>query len=277
MRIAQRLEAILASGQRGVHVSVDRALGSTPRDAGAAMLVLESGDFYGTIGGGALEWEALRIARGLLTSRTSGAQIHDMALGPELAQCCGGRMALRFECFGPGDRARAAEMANAVAEQDAFTPLALFGAGHVGRALVLALAPLPFAIRWIDARADMFPAAVPANAVKVAAGDPEAEIEALSDGSFVLVMTHSHALDLAIVSRALALDRFPFVGLIGSKTKRVRFERRMVEAGLSQSAQARLVCPVGIDGIESKEPAMIAASMAARLLIAREICQGISP
>jgi xanthine dehydrogenase accessory factor len=110
-----------------------------------------------------------------------------------------------------------------------------------------------------------------------AALDPVAEIDALEDHSFVLVMTHSHPLDLAIVSRALADRDFPFVGLIGSATKRARFESRMRDAGLSDAARQRLVCPVGVEGIDGKEPAMIAVSMAAALLRAREALTRTGP
>ena len=266
MSTSARLNRILAQGRRVVHVSVERAQGSTPREAGASMLVLESGEIAGTIGGGALEWEAQRLAGKMFEKDAPSLMRHEMALGPELAQCCGGRMALRFELLTPADVARAAELAR---EAD-LTPLALFGAGHVGRALVLALAPLPFSIRWIDARATIFPDAVPGNVTKIAPLDPAGEIAGLAPNSFVLVMTHSHPLDLDIVARALVAGSFPFIGLIGSSTKRMRFEKRLAEAGVPGSAIAQLVCPVGIEGIEGKEPATIAASMAARLLIARE-------
>jgi xanthine dehydrogenase accessory factor len=144
-------------------------------------------------------------------------------------------------------------------------PVLLFGAGHVGRALALALAPLPFRLRWIDGRADAFPQHGPANAVMVRSDDPEAEVAAAPTGAFVLVMTHDHALDLAIVAAALARADLPFVGLIGSATKRARFETRLCAAGFG-AALERLVCPIGLPGIAGKEPAIIAAATAAQLL-----------
>jgi xanthine dehydrogenase accessory factor len=150
------------------------------------------------------------------------------------------------------------------------TPLLLFGAGHVGRALVLALAPLPFRVRWIDTRPDAFPAAMPANVVAVQTGAPEAEIAAAPVGAFALVMTHDHGLDLAITAAALARPVLPFVGLIGSATKRARFERRLRELGLGDDRIAGLACPIGVVGIEGKEPAIIAAATAAQLLVARD-------
>ena len=124
---------------------------------------------------------------------------------------------------------------------EATTPVYLFGAGHVGRALALALAPLPFAVRWIDPRADEFPQLAPANVKLVAAADPPAELTAAPDGAFVLAITHSHALDLAVVAEALRQDRFPYVGMIGSATKRARFVSQLRRRDLPRRGrQARL-------------------------------------
>jgi xanthine dehydrogenase accessory factor len=148
--------------------------------------------------------------------------------------------------------------------------LYLFGAGHVGRALVLALAPLPFDVIWIDPRRDAFPGATPANVRAVHIAEPATALAAAPPGTFVLVMTHSHALDLELVHAALASQRFACVGLIGSATKRARFRKRLSNLGLSVDAISRLVCPIGIAGIASKAPAAIAASVAADLLIRHE-------
>ncbi|HTN98503.1 MAG TPA: xanthine dehydrogenase accessory protein XdhC [Nordella sp.] len=145
-------------------------------------------------------------------------------------------------------------------------PLYLFGAGHVGRALVLALAPLPFATSWIDPRRDSFPTALPANVTPVRAGNPVAELNNAAPGTFLLVMTHSHALDLAIVDRALRDARFPYVGLIGSASKRARFLSRLRQAGIGEDGFAAFKCPIGLSGITSKEPAIIAAATVAELL-----------
>ena len=135
--------------------------------------------------------------------------------------------------------------------------------------MILALAPLPFRTRWIDPRRETFPQRAPANVAMVHATDPVAELLAAPSGAQVLVMTHSHPLDLAIVSEALRQQRFSFVGLIGSATKRARFLSQMRAAGLSEEALARLTCPIGLPGVEGKEPAVIAAAIAAQLLIAR--------
>jgi xanthine dehydrogenase accessory factor len=148
-------------------------------------------------------------------------------------------------------------------------PILLFGAGHVGRALALALAPLPFAVRWIDPREGAFPPHIPTNATPILTSDPEAEIVRAPADAAVIVMTHDHGLDLAITAAALQRG-FPFVGLIGSATKRARFERRFRDLGIPGARIEALACPIGLPGIGGKEPAVIAASVAAQLLQERE-------
>ena len=262
-------------------VSLVAVAGSAPRDAGTRLVVTRLG-FHGTIGGGALEWRALAEAQALLGQKTTRAE--SLALGPALGQCCGGKVELLTEVFVAEDLPRL----RALAAQEAagpfsltgrivspgyreefgrsLRPLFLFGAGHVGRALVLALAPLPFAITWVDSRPAAFPAAFPANVTARQADNPTLLLAAAPIGSFVLVMTHSHALDLALVATALAQPQLAYVGLIGSATKRARFEARLREGGLAAERIAALVCPIGMAGITSKEPASIAASTVAQLL-----------
>jgi xanthine dehydrogenase accessory factor len=155
-------------------------------------------------------------------------------------------------------------------------PLVLFGAGHVGRALVLALAPLPFFVTWVDPRPDAFPAYLPANVTATRLDDPVAALAGAAAGSFVLVMTHSHPLDLALVHAALADDRFPYVGLIGSRSKRTRFEKRLAAGGIAAGRIAELVCPIGVGGITAKAPAVIAAATAAELLVRDEALRAAS-
>ena len=341
-----RLLAVLDDASSAALVTVVAAEGSTPREAGARMIVRPDGAFLGTIGGGALEWELIAEARAMLAA-AEPARLRIRPLGPELGQCCGGRVTTLVEVFGPEDRAHVAALATAEERgfsteavmpptgsrlmraivpparvipggaadpgpsgpsrverpgdfldpgsplrsgrddtrereavlllpdrlvetfRDARTPLALFGAGHVGRALVLALAPLPFRIRWVDPRPDAFPALLPENATPVLASDPAAEIAAVPPGGFVLVMTHSHPLDLDVTVAALRREDLAFVGLIGSATKRARFEKRMRVLGLTAAALRRLVCPIGVAGVEGKEPAVIAAGVAAQLLAER--------
>ena len=148
--------------------------------------------------------------------------------------------------------------------------LALIGAGHVGRAVIVALAPLDFHVTWIDPREDAFPSIVPGDVRVVVSAAPAAELEAVPDGAFALVMSHSHALDFDVVLAALRAQRFGYVGLIGSATKKARFVSRMRQAGLGEDDIGRLICPIGIDGIQSKVPAAIAASVVADLLRRRD-------
>ncbi|HYF55532.1 MAG TPA: xanthine dehydrogenase accessory protein XdhC [Salinarimonas sp.] len=310
MIVWARVAEILRARGAAALVSVHAARGSAPREPGARMVVRPDGAFHGTIGGGRLEWEALAAAGEALGRGRGPARFHDRALGPDLGQCCGGHVRLLVETFGVEDleavEALAALEADGAFEVvcrldgegrvartalpevssegatttpggswleglgERRTPLLLFGAGHVGRALVLALAPLPFRVRWIDTRPDAFPAAMPGNAVPVRAEAPEAEIAAAPAGAFVLVMTHDHPLDLAITAAALARPDLPFVGLIGSATKRARFERRFRELGLAPERIAALACPIGIAGVAGKEPAVIAAATAAQVLLERE-------
>jgi xanthine dehydrogenase accessory factor len=302
------LEAIDAEGS-GALVTLIGARGSSPRDVGARMIVRPSGAFHGTIGGGALEWEALRAALSALREGRGAAIRRSLALGPDLAQCCGGRVEWLIETFDDRDRDDLASLATreragafgceariardgryarfvtltppgpriepladgALRERfdDPRTRLLLFGAGHVGRAIVIALAPLPFFTRWIDSRPDAFPERAPRNVEMVRAEDPPREIDEAPAGAQILIMTHSHPLDLAIASAALVSRRFSYVGLIGSASKRARFLGQMRAANLPEDALARLVCPIGVPGLEGKEPEVIAASVAAQLLMAR--------
>lgn len=258
-------------------VLITRTQGSTPREAGVFLVVAPSGGFRGTIGGGALEWELMLEALEALRAGESAAREFTRVLGPDLGQCCGGRVAGRIDFFTRADLLRLHDIAEGGSADieahvvvDPPTPLLLFGAGHVGRALVLALAGLPFSVRWIDPRADMFPAFAPRNAAMAQAVEPVAEVARAPAGSFALVMTHSHALDFDIVAAALTSDCFDFVGLIGSATKRARFLARLHALGISPDRTSRLVCPIGVPGLHGKAPAIIAASTAAQLLMCRE-------
>jgi xanthine dehydrogenase accessory factor len=144
--------------------------------------------------------------------------------------------------------------------------LYLYGAGHVGRAIVRVLEDLPFAITWVDTAAQRFPEPIPAHAQAETASDPAAFAGTTESGAFHLVLTYSHALDLAICHRLLSRGDFRFLGLIGSATKRARFIRRLSELGIGDAALQRLTCPIGLPGIGSKAPAAIAVSVAAQLV-----------
>ncbi|MGB9367273.1 MAG: xanthine dehydrogenase accessory protein XdhC, partial [Xanthobacteraceae bacterium] len=150
------------------------------------------------------------------------------------------------------------------------TAFYLFGAGHVGRALVTTLAPLPFAVTWMDGRPGAIPETFPPNVTAIRDRDPVELLTRAPDGAFVAVMTHSHALDLDLVIAALQANRFGYVGLIGSATKRARFTSAMQKMGMGADVVGKLVCPIGLTTIKDKAPAAIAASIAAQVLMARE-------
>ena len=262
-------------------VSVVRAEGSVPREEGARMIVTPQG-FHGTIGGGTLEWKALAQAQTLL-GKPRAVKLLRQSLGPDLGQCCGGRVTLAIENFDRSSLTEARRLAERE-EQGPFTlsgrlpemqsvenfgalprRILLFGAGHVGRALMLALAPLPFAVDWADPRPEAFPGAVPGN-VTVHHGDPLAVVSGAPQGAFAFIMSHSHALDLAIVDAALRNRSIVHVGVIGSATKRARFEKRLRQAGVEEPRIAGMICPIGIGGIRSKLPAAIAVSVVAQII-----------
>jgi xanthine dehydrogenase accessory factor len=144
--------------------------------------------------------------------------------------------------------------------------LFLFGAGHVGAAVVRAMAPLSCRITWIDEREDLFPRVLPANATAEATDTPEALVDAAPAGASFLVMTHSHALDQRLAEQILRRTDFGWFGLIGSRTKRVQFERRLLARGIPSDRLTRMTCPIGVSGIHGKQPAVIAAAVTAQLL-----------
>lgn len=148
--------------------------------------------------------------------------------------------------------------------------LALFGAGHVGSALIDVLAGLDWRVRWIDGRRDIFPQTVPANVIPVESAEPAREVLAMPPAAAYLVMTHSHALDYEICEQVLTRNDFLYCGLIGSRSKRRRFEKRLRGQGLSEARIERLTCPIGLPGLEGKRPAEIAVSVAAQLLKVRQ-------
>lgn len=249
---------------RWMLVSVARTEGSAPREQGAWMAVGPDA-VVNTLGGGRLEHEAIALARERLAAGAPQTE-RRFALGPSLGQCCGGAVRLRFEPLsGPLDAQTAERLAPAP------PPVALFGGGHVGRALVHVLGTLPMRVRWIDSRDEIFPEGLPAN-VSVEHSDPVARaVDDLEPGTRVLVMSFSHAEDLDVVHaclrRRLRLDDLPFVGLIGSATKRATFARRLRERGHADGAIDRIVCPIGLAGIPGKAPEVIAVAVAAQLLL----------
>lgn len=238
-------------------VEIVAVQGSAPRAAGTRLLVAADA-VAGTVGGGHLEFEAIRLAREALATG-SAPFTREWALGPSLGQCCGGRVTLRFASLGAG-------ALEGWPTQAARFHAAVFGAGHVGHALARLLATLPCRVTLVDERPEAFDRELPRPVRALSTDDACAEMPRMPAGTHVLVMTHSHDLDLRLCEAALARPDLPFVGLIGSVTKRARFEHRLRGRGHDDASLARWHCPVGLPGIEGKEPAVIAVAVAAQLL-----------
>lgn len=246
-----------------VLVAVTATEGSVPREAGTWMAVFAR-EVVGTIGGGHLEYQAIASARQRLQG-LPGESLSRVVLGPTLGQCCGGVMHLHFEAVGASDVPALAQRLGTNLQ-----PVALFGGGHVGHALVQVLSTLPFALTWIDSRDGIFPDAVPEQVICEQSDPVQRAVPGLAPGSRVLIMSFSHAEDLDIVAECLKRQRekgdLPYIGLIGSKTKWATFRHRLEARGFSAEELAQVTCPIGLPGIEGKEPEVIAVSVAAQLL-----------
>ena len=302
--IEQALAAVRA-GEPLAMVTIVGAQGSTPREIGARMLVRPDG-FTGTIGGGSLERQGLDQARKLLAQEPRRHALQDYPLGPLLGQCCGGHVRLLVERIDETSLAWLEPAATATStfaltarfedgamtrtvEPDAGpsdgprTPIAevrrlsetihprpprlvIFGAGHVGQAVARAFAPLPFQLDWLASREDLRPEASGTRATILSEDELEAAIEAAPTDTLFAIFTHSHDLDYRLTRAALARGDTRYVGLIGSRTKRVRFERRLRDDGFGDADLARLTCPIGVAELKSKAPAVIAIGLAAQLL-----------
>ena len=300
---AEALARAIAAHGPVARVVVAGSRGSAPREAGAAMLVWPDGQ-SGTIGGGALEYQAAGEARAML-SEGATARVARRPLGPALGQCCGGAVTLVTEVLTEAPEVTGAvharpveapggEMPLAVrrlvqagrAGRDpalprlvegwlieesgrAAAPLWIWGAGHVGRALVHVLAPMPdFAITWIDTAPERFPADVPDGVTAVPAAEPAALAPRAPADAHHLILTYSHALDLELCHRLLSRG-FASAGLIGSDSKWARFRKRLSALGHPPERIARIACPIGERAL-GKHPMAIAVGVAARLLSVEE-------
>jgi xanthine dehydrogenase accessory factor len=299
-----------------VRVTVTALRGSAPREPGASLLVDALGT-VGTIGGGRLEWHAIALARQLLLdSRATPVRLVELVLGPELGQCCGGRVELWLERLTRDDLAWLNEAARRMREGRAVSDwimasemvgggvsrrflrrsfagsagvalrrsagervtlleplrqrapsLWIFGAGHVGQALVRLLAELAvFEITWIDSRAELLPACLPDGVRPEVCAAPTQKVAAAPAGTRFVVLTHDHALDYELCRLILARADAFWLGLIGSASKAARFRSRLLRDGLERARVERLTCPIGVPGIASKQPLAIAIAIAAQLL-----------
>ncbi|UVE16410.1 xanthine dehydrogenase accessory protein XdhC [Pseudomonas sp. LS44] len=245
------ISALADLQQRGepcVLVTIIEERGSTPRNAGSKMVV-SAERIYETIGGGHLEYKAMAMAREMLESRSQETRLERFSLGASLGQCCGGATVLLFEPMGQPQ-----------------AQIAVFGAGHVGRALVPLLASLPCKVRWIDSRENEFPEQLPVGVDKVVNEEVVDEVENMPAGSYFIVMTHNHQLDLELSAAILKRNDFAYYGLIGSRTKRVKFEHRLHERGFAADVVQRMRCPMGIAEVKGKLPMEIAVSIAGEVI-----------
>ncbi|ADE39621.1 xanthine dehydrogenase accessory protein XdhC [Candidatus Puniceispirillum marinum] len=299
--------ALLQGTDIVIHASVIQVRGSAPRAVGANMLIMADA-IWDTIGGGALEFEVMHQARSDITMiQTSPVDWHrhvmDIALGPDMGQCCGGHVRVLLEALTKADlpvlerladsdqpvlhplkagqplvladSAAFGDGASITADKTGFIlpkipyqrPLFIYGAGHVGRALVPVIDGLGFDVYWVDIAPDRFPPVIPEGVSAVTARDPTLIAARAPTDAFHLVITHSHALDQAICHTVLAGQGFARLGLIGSKTKNARFRSRLGKAGITDDVLARLTCPIGIELVTGKQPARVAISIAAQLAI----------
>jgi xanthine dehydrogenase accessory factor len=236
------------SGTPYVMVTLLGSRGSTPRDSGTKMVVTRNLECC-TIGGGHLEYKAIAIAREMLDCGEAQQRIENFPLGARLGQCCGGSASVLFESF-PGSGVN----------------IMLFGAGHVGKALVNILGQLPCRVQWVDSREEQFPANPPANVSTIVSDDPEHEVASMPPGSYYIVMTHNHPLDFAITEEVIRRQDARYVGLIGSETKWMRFQMRFEHRDYAAQDFAPVRCPVGLAAVPGKLPMEVATSIAAEII-----------
>lgn len=283
-----RLLPALADGHDAVRIVLVRAEGSTPREMGADMMIYDD-HFDGTIGGGTLEHEAIHEARKMLAeTRIHYRMRRQYPLGPTLGQCCGGFVEVLFEhikaedfelwqdiiksgsVFHPDDPAlppsgHAEGQGTALTLLRQRTPLYLYGAGHVGRALIEVTSGLPLDRFWIDTEQDRFPDDVPQNVEKIIAANPAQIPDYAPKDAIHLVMSYSHQIDLELCLAILKRNQFKRLGLIGSQTKKARFLKSLGQGGIDESRLEKLVCPIGLAEIGGKEPFRVALSIAGQL------------
>lgn len=290
----------LTAGRTIVMVTVVQVLGSAPCASGSKLLVAPD-RLWGTVGGGNLEYTAIEQAR-KLTQSDRASLLQSLPLGPILSQCCGGRVTLlyerltadhatifaraeqnggRFEThvdvedysrrYVPNDElpdTAGPMLANGIWHEPIHAErrqIAIFGGGHIGKALVQVLGQAPCELLVVDPRTEMLAELSAQVAVRI--DDSAEQIDAWwKASSIAIILTHSHELDYRWTKALLLRDDVAWCGLIGSKTKKVRFLRRLRDDGIAESRIAQLVCPIGLPGLNSKHPGLVAISVAAQIL-----------
>lgn len=243
----QAIEHCNQTGKAYVIATVIGAQGSTPRDTGSKM-VIDAKKNYDTIGGGQLEYLIIQEAHKLILKNKYCQVFRPLPLAAEAAQCCGGFVTVLLECFTASDR-----------------QIILFGAGHVSQALLQILSGIPCQVTLVDNRPEQIPVELPANCQSVCVQQPEDYIDTLPDKSWIVVFTHDHQLDYALIKNMLKNPRFSYVGLIGSDTKAKRFKKRLASDNISTQLIDSLYCPIGLAELPGKLPMEVALSIAGQL------------
>lgn len=266
LEIGKLLATVETDGRHAILVEITSALGSTPRGCDALMLVT-AGEMAGTIGGGHLEFHAIDVARSMLAegkgSQSLKSQSMDLPLGPTMGQCCGGHVTLRFEPVTTRVAAWLGDHEAALIE--ARPPILVFGLGHTGRALATMLSLLPFAVTLVDDRPEVL-TNLPENCRVRHLEDPAEAIAEAPPGAAYVILTHSHALDYRLTEAALERRDAAYVGMIGSRTKRKRFEAQFLRNAGTNTMLGELTCPIGGADVDDKRPEIIASLTAAELV-----------
>lgn len=297
---AEKAKAIIHGDGEVILVTLGNSKGSTPRGSGTKMLIGRD-DTVATIGGGNLEFMVTEQARKMLAAPDIHLMYQHFALGPLLGQCCGGATNVLFEKLNRDHFSLLDQIIDAVEnklpyglvsgisgdevvkhfvtsqqvvseheifewDQNDATPLYMFGAGHVGKAMAAVLGRLNYDIKWFDDRKDQFPEMVADNVEKILSDDPVWHVDQAPQGCIFLVFTYSHSQDYDITAAVLKRNDFSYCGMIGSATKRVRFEKFFMKSGGAEKLLRNFTCPIGLSHIAGKAPDIIAIAVAAELL-----------
>lgn len=261
MRVNNWFEALNNCHSQGlsyVLITVITAAGSTPREAGCKMIVTGAEQFD-TIGGGHLEFDAVNKAREYLLEGKQNQHIVSYPLSSKLGQCCGGAVKVLFEIY-----------------VNHHQRIAIFGAGHVAASLVPILAQLPLQISWIDSRSELFTGDyLPSNVDCILSDEPVDEIANLPLNTWVVILTHNHQLDFALVEACLKQGNTSFIGMIGSATKAKRFRTRLEHREFTAEQIKQLISPIGDFNIPGKRPVEVAVSISAQII--QKLHESIAP
>lgn len=295
------IKALIERDGDAVLATIGPSKGSTPRGSGTKMVICRE-TTVGTIGGGNLEFMVTEQARKMLAAPDVALLYQHYALGPLLSQCCGGATNVLLEKLTPAHIPLLDQVSAAIAGKQPFglisatdgpkvnkqlttvkpsidrenyltewnendaVPVYMFGAGHVGKALAAVLGRLNFEITWIDDRQDQFPDLVADNVQKILTGDPVQLVSQAPAQAIFLVFTYSHQMDYDITAAILKRDDARYCGMIGSKTKRTRFEKYFIKSGGAAQQLTNFTCPIGLSTVMGKAPDSIAIAVAAELL-----------